>query len=151
MEKPVTGIEVSANMVSFHVSDEGTDRSVGVGYRTPAARAAIHAIPLKTTVITAKPKVFPIFSGKPFGFVLVGSSVIATRSMCRRAKHQAGRPASPPDRIKRSGEANSTSPDRIFPGQSRTKSRFDVNAHLDLLCPSAGGPEAPIRKAVHGI
>jgi hypothetical protein len=43
---------------------------------TPAALAAIHAIPLKTTAITIKPKAAPILSGKPSGFMFVGSPAI---------------------------------------------------------------------------
>jgi hypothetical protein len=53
---------------------------------TPAALAAIHAIPLKTKAITIKPQAAPIFSGKPSGFMFVGSPAIIDPSPKRKSR-----------------------------------------------------------------
>jgi hypothetical protein len=51
---------------------------------TPAALAAIHPIPLKTTAITIKPKAAPILSGKPSGFMFEGSPAMIYPSPKKR-------------------------------------------------------------------
>jgi hypothetical protein len=58
------------------VSGLGGEQSGGAGQTMPDARAIIHAMAAKTTAITIKPTASPILSGKPSGFVFVGSFAI---------------------------------------------------------------------------